>query len=436
MNLNTIAKLCNSSLLTSLLVISVAVGGDRSGFPSNSSLPTELALQEVQTASHSEPILKFMLPAQASNAPERQRTPHSSSQSNLQPTNLDAATTGFTVPTVERSYAVASSPDGRLLAIADGGSIKLLNLQSNQVVQTISAFSDSRNNVSTMTFSPDSQTLLTDSENNTISAWSVNTGQRLYRLSGHSELVNSIALSPDGLTLVSSGGDVNLWNLTTKKLSRTLHKEPGWPSSVAFSPDGQTVAASLIPPEDIQTSSQLEIAFWNVTTGKQIRSIPLQSDPSQITFSPDGQIMAVALVKCTEVECYERGENVVQLWNTKTGQPIRTLSIAKHRYEPAFSFNSVAFSPDGKTIASGGGMLSFSKIAGLWEWKTGKLLRSVSAKKDSNSQNIDSINAVAFSPGGKIVVFAGGNQLQVWDLSNLQSTPKDKYQERNSVRQK
>ena len=70
-----------------------------------------------------------------------------------------------------------------------------------------------------MAFSPDGRTIVSGSRDNKIKLWSVETGQEIKTLVGHSDDVNSVAFSPDGKTVVSGSKDNNikLWNAETGK---------------------------------------------------------------------------------------------------------------------------------------------------------------------------------------------------------------------------
>ncbi|MGI2909552.1 protein kinase domain-containing protein, partial [Tolypothrix sp. VBCCA 56010] len=105
----------------------------------------------------------------------------------------------------------------------------------------------------------------------------------IHTLKGHSNSVQSVAISPDNMTLAGGSFDntIKLWNLTTGHEIRTLkgHSDPV--CSVAISPDGETVASG---------SFDNTIKLWNLTTGHEIRTLKGHSDPvCSVAISPDGE---------------------------------------------------------------------------------------------------------------------------------------------------
>ncbi|HBW58459.1 MAG TPA: hypothetical protein DEF27_11915 [Oscillatoriales bacterium UBA8482] len=90
-------------------------------------------------------------------------------------------------------------------------------------------------------FHPNFPILASESDDQTIKIWDIQTGECLQTLQGHRNKVRSIAFSPDGQFLVSGSEDktVRLWDLDTGKCVHTLLGHQGWVWSVDFSPDGQ-----------------------------------------------------------------------------------------------------------------------------------------------------------------------------------------------------
>jgi WD40 repeat protein len=71
--------------------------------------------------------------------------------------------------------------------------------------------------------SPDGQTLVSGSTDDTIKIWNLNTGKEIRTLLAHSSDVNAIAISPNGHLMVSASDDktIKLWNLNTGKKLRS-----------------------------------------------------------------------------------------------------------------------------------------------------------------------------------------------------------------------
>lgn len=256
--------------------------------------------------------------------------------------------------------------------------------------------------VTSVSFSPDGQTIATTS-GNVIQLWS-REGKKLQTLTGHSELVTSVSFSPDGQTLASASKDksVKLWSLDGRLL-KTLQGHQSAVYSVKFSPDGQIIAsASLAKLSSKSKPIAGTVKLWSregtlLTTLKGPKADT--HGVISVSFSPDGQLIALASpVSYSNIS--ERGEQVeaagtVELWS-RNGKLLKSLDG---------SAVDVSFSPDSKTLAA-----ASDNIVLLWS-RDGKKLQTFKGHSDN-------VTSVSFSPDGKTLASTSADQtVKLWDIN-------------------
>jgi WD40 repeat protein len=248
-------------------------------------------------------------------------------------------------------------------------------------------------------WSPDGRTLAAGSVGfypQTIRLFDAATGKPLQQLRGHPYQIFSLAYSPDGRTLASgSQAAIVLWDLASGKILRQFSCNPGqmiWVRSLTFTPDGKGL---------ISAREDARVRLWDPATGKEIRQFTGHTnDVRCAALSPDGRTLASA------------ADKEIRLWETATGKMIRRLTGQK---EP---IRALAFSPDGKMLASGSDEISISSIW-LWEAATGKVQRRLPEDpKEIQQRRIHSFRTLAFSPDGKTLATGHGDYaLHLWDVA-------------------
>ena len=272
--------------------------------------------------------------------------------------------------------------------------------------------------VSCVAISPDSQTLVSGSDDGTTKVWNLITGEEISTLDSSSYAIKSVligldgkfivigneqriklielltvkeiytintpvrclAISPDGQLLVGgSASAVYVWEITTGKPIRTMQKHSGYVMSVAISPDMRTLVSG-------GTDNTIKVYSTSMSTltghGYAVNSLVISSDGQTLVSGSD--------------------DATIKVWDMNTGNQICTFRGHKR------AVKSVAISPDGQTLASG----SSDETIKLWNLSTEEEICTLDG-------HLDGVNAVAFSKDGRILASGGGDcTIKVWRIQS------------------
>jgi WD40 repeat protein len=273
------------------------------------------------------------------------------------------------------AYSITFSPDGQILASGTAdATIKLWDLRTCQEIRTLTGHTDA---VISVAISSEGKVLASGSADATIKLWNLDTSQEIYTLSGHSSSVLSVAISSNGKILASGSADrtIKLWNVITGQQIRTLTSHGSSVLSLAISPDGKILASG---------SADRTIKLWDLNTGEEIRTWDFESGfVFAVCFHPNGQMLFSS----------HEGDRTIKLWNLLTQEVIYTIPTDAEVV-------SLVISPDGQILAGGGGY-SGSRVIGMWEVNAGKAIAYFHASTNNSISHDRIVYSVAFSPDGQ-----------------------------------
>lgn len=301
------------------------------------------------------------------------------------------------------TYAIAITPDGQIML--SGGNDRIITARHLGTGKILRTFTGHTGSIYTLCLSPDGQTLVSGGRDTTLKLWNLDAVGNynsmspptriigdgvLDTLTGHSESINCVAISPDGQLLVSGSEDntIKLWDFHSGEELATLEGHEAGVKAVVISPDGQLLVSG---------SADSTIKLWQLPDNL---NEPICPDPIYtlsghadwvkcLAISPDGQTLASG-----------SHDKTIKLWHLETGELKSTL--AEHWDE----VNYLAISPDGQRLTS----CSRDETIRLWHLGTEKQLHSLSGHQGA-------IACFAISPNGQPLVSSSWDHtIRVWGM--------------------
>jgi RNA polymerase sigma factor (sigma-70 family) len=267
---------------------------------------------------------------------------------------------------------LALSPDGRTVAIVGPKHLFFLDAATGKEVHRVAR---KQFDMDWLTFTADSKQVAYKTFKGELLLFDVATGRPVETGLQDQRFGRLIALDPNG-KMVAAPGDrrVNIWELPGGKLLRAIPTVGC--RQIIFSPDGKRLLLA----------SSKEAIILNIATAEKEAESPLADGLYwNLCFSPDGAQLVVS------------SEDSILFLDTKNMKEIR-------RLRTTVGLCHFQFSPDGKTLAA----FSNGKAAHLWNVADGKLLHDFPGHND--------VWRVVYSPDGKSLASGGGGVTIIWDL--------------------
>lgn len=357
-----------------------------------------------------------------------------------------------------------------LVSGSKDNTIRLWEVASRKPKRTIDTTNNSQRRdsdinpkgIASVSISPDGKLIASVGENNTVKVWDASTGKEIKTLAlgqhdfylrptkdtheeeivGGKEVSSFVTFSPDGNWLAAtSGWGMKVWRTGDWNTPREfLGQTAAFLTARAVSPDGQWIAAA---------TEWGEVKLWNANAGtdqlRTFQTFKLLAARS-IAFSPNSRILAAATelkprpgvappavnsvagvsssshngatsdIGCSNPHNVEAGGSTsdngddggaIKLWDVATGSEL---------WELPWGGDELAFSPDGRLLASAYSMFAESTIT-IWDLTTHKALTTLTSENSP-------VQSIAFSPDGRVFVAGGAcKMIDVWKVAGWKRMP-------------
>jgi RNA polymerase sigma factor (sigma-70 family) len=337
---------------------------------------------------------------------------------------------------------VAFLPDGKTLAsVGEGEAVRLWDVGRGTEVRALEA--PNAPGAVSLAISPDGHLLASGHKDGRIRLWDPATGRELRHWRAHAFYqVSALAFAPDAKTLASGGhvdSSVRLWDPATGQERLPFDGPRNWVAWLYFTADGRSVELGsrdatvrrwdwAADRERILVTGEapyLNLSCFSpdgrvrASANNQDHTITVWDDPrtskGRVLGKHPGNVAALALSADARLLATGGDGGEVRLWDVRAGKELRLIRAGQ-------VIGSLAFSPDGKTLATGAGTFGagqlWSPTIRLWDVATGKAVGTL--------PHLGHVFQLLFSPDGKLLASSGWDRepgARLWDLSTRTELP-------------